>query len=132
MVNRVIYSGRIANELNLKKSKNDKSFIFFNLAIQRHYDKDKVDFINCVAWNKLAENLVKYQNKGNLIIVEGSTESYKKNEVNMTRCLVENITFLEEKRDSNNKNEEEEAISPLDDSSAENEDTMINTEDLPY
>ncbi|HFN8602461.1 single-stranded DNA-binding protein [Staphylococcus aureus] len=99
MINKVIYSGRIATDLKLRKSKNDKSYVFFNIAVPRQFDNDRTDFINCVVWGKQAESLVNYQSKGNLIILEGSTETYKKDNINMSRCLVEKIIFLENKKD---------------------------------
>lgn len=50
MINKVIYSGRIATDLKLRKSKNDKSYVFFNIAVPRQFDNDRTDFINCVVW----------------------------------------------------------------------------------
>lgn len=128
MINKVIYMGRIATELQLRKSSNDKSYIFFNIAVPRKYDKEKTDFINCVAWNKQAESLVKYQNKGNLITVEGSTETYKKNNINMSRCLVENIVFIESKKTS--ETSEDSVKSPIDEGQVTSDN--ISNDDLPF
>ncbi|MDF0343812.1 single-stranded DNA-binding protein [Staphylococcus pseudintermedius] len=127
MINKVIYSGRIATDLNLRKSKNEKSYVFFNIAVPRQFDNDKTDFINCVVWGKQAENLVKYQSKGNLIIIEGSTETYKKDNINMSRCLVEKISFLENKKDDV---AEDEAISPV--AGGSGNDKPISDDDLPF
>ena len=102
MLNRVVYCGRIATELNVRKSKNNKSF------------------------NNKAENLVKYQSKGNLIIIEGSTETYKKDNINMSRCLVDRITYLENKK-------EDSIQSVIDSEEDKNENyDIISGEDLPF
>lgn len=131
MINKVIYSGRIATDLQLRKSKNDKSYVFFNIAVPRQYDNDKTDFINCVVWGKQAESLVSYQSKGNLIIIEGSTETYKKDNINMSRCLVEKVIFLENKKeDKKEELEEDNAISPAEEDQATNE--SISNDDLPF
>lgn len=131
MINKVIYSGRIATDLKLRKSKNDKSYVFFNIAVPRQFDNDRTDFINCVVWGKQAESLVDYQSKGNLIIIEGSTETYKKDSINMSRCLVEKISFLESKKE-NKKDDvaEDDAISPAEEDS--NTDKSISDDDLPF
>jgi len=130
MVNKVIYAGRIATDLKLGKTKNDKSFIFFNIAVDRK-NSDKTDFINCIAWNKIAENLVKYQTKGNFVIVEGSTETYKdKNNNNNSRCLIENITYTQ-----NNKNEnsnQNTMVSPIEESNDYSTEDLITDDDLPF
>ncbi|WP_239733828.1 single-stranded DNA-binding protein [Mammaliicoccus sp. M-M49] len=131
MINKVIYSGRIATDLQLRKSKNDKSYVFFNIAVPRQYDNDKTDFINCVVWGKQAESLVNYQSKGNLIIIEGSTETYKKDNINMSRCLVEKTIFLENKKELKIEEiKEDTAISPAD----EDKGTVksISDDDLPF
>lgn len=130
MFNKVMYCGRIATDLNIRKSKNDKSYLFFNLAVSRT-NGDKTDFINCVVWNAKAENLVKYQSKGNLIIVEGSTETYKKDDINMSRCLVEKITYLENKKET--EDEDNNVKSTIDDETSDSSNTeIIQDDDLPF
>lgn len=129
MLNKVLYSGRIATDLQLRKSKNEKSYVFFNIAVARQFDNDKTDFINCVAWGKQAENLVKYQSKGNLIIIEGSTETYKKENINMSRCLVEKISYIENKK---TESKSDEAVSPADEQTNSNVDNTITDDDLPF
>lgn len=52
-----------------------------NIAVNDNYiDKDgnrAVEFINVIAWNKLAENCVKYLHKGNKISVVGKIKTRK-------------------------------------------------------
>ncbi|MDK9847706.1 single-stranded DNA-binding protein [Staphylococcus equorum] len=132
MINKVIYMGRIATDLKVRKSKNDKSYVFFNLAVPRTYDNEKIDFINCVVWNSKAENLVEYQSKGNLITIEGSTETYKKDNINMSRCLVEKIVYTENKKAKDESKKEDKAFSPIEESSSKNTENNISNDDLPF
>lgn len=101
MINKVIYSGRIATDLKLRKSKNEKSYVFFNIAVPRQFDNDRTDFINCVVWGKQAESLVDYQSKGNLIIIEGSTETYKKTILICLDVWLKRLSFRKQKENKN-------------------------------
>lgn len=110
-MNKVILTGRIANDLEIRSTTTGKSICEFRLATNRPVNRDgeKVaDFINCRVWNKSAENLVKYQTKGNLIAVVGrmQVDSYKDKDGN-TRysnyVLVEDLEYLERKKDPEEK-----------------------------
>lgn len=112
-MNKVILTGRIANDLELKATTTGKSICEFRLATNRPVvrDGEKVaDFINCRVWNKSAENLVKYQIKGNLIAVIGrmQVDRYEDKEGN-TRysnyVLVEDLEYLERKKETNQEDE---------------------------
>ncbi len=67
-MNKIWICGNISTELNLKEIGNNK-LCEFSLAVRR--DEKTTDFINCVVWNKQAENLVKYQSKGSKISIIG-------------------------------------------------------------
>ena len=75
-MNKVWIVGNISTELNLKKF-GDLKLCEFSVGVRR--DEKTTDFINCVVWNKQAENLVKYQSKGSKISVLGSlcVDTYK-------------------------------------------------------
>ena len=95
-MNKVILIGRITKDLEIRYTSNEKAVCEFSLAINR--DKENTDFINCVVWNKPAENLVKYQGKGSLISVIGElrTDTYEKDGEKRykTYVLVNNIEYL--------------------------------------
>lgn len=105
-MNKVILTGRIANDLELRCTSTGKSICEFRLATNRPVLRDGVrvaDFINCRVWNKTAENLVKYQTKGNLITVIGrmQVDVYQDNEGKNkynTYILVEELEFLESRK----------------------------------
>lgn len=105
-MNKCIITGRIANDLELRATTTGKSICDFRLATNRPVLRDGervADFINCRVWNKTAENLVKYQTKGNMIVVIGrmQVDNYQdkegKNKYN-TYILVEELEFLESRK----------------------------------
>ena len=77
-MNNIILIGRITKDPELKYTNNGKGNTRFTLAVSRN--KDEADFINCVAWEKTAENIAEYFKKGSQIAVQGSirTGSYEK------------------------------------------------------
>lgn len=108
-MNKVILTGRIANDLEIRSTTTGKSICEFRIATNRPVNRDGeriADFINCRVWNKLAENLVKYQTKGNMIAVSGrmQVDNYQDNEGknrNYTYVLVEDLEYLERKKENN-------------------------------
>lgn len=106
-MNKVILTGRIAYDLELRCTRTGKSICEFRLATNRPVNRDGervADFINCRVWNKTAENLTKYQTKGNLIAVSGrmQVDTYEDKEGNKkynTYVLVEDLEYLERKKE---------------------------------
>lgn len=100
--------GRLTKMPELKEVK-DKKVCEFTIATNRVNGKD-ADFINCVVWNNQAENLCKYQVKGNIIGVIGElrVDSYEieGNKRYKTYVMVNNIEFLESKKVKTNPFEE--------------------------
>jgi single-strand DNA-binding protein len=104
MFNRVILVGRISTELELRTTSNSKSYCRFNLAVNRM--NEGTDFIPITVWGKSAENLVSYQNKGSLILVDGSISmsSYTDKDGNNRtsfEVMTSNVQFLSNKRNDN-------------------------------
>ena len=85
-MNNVILTGRIAKDLEIRYTQTGKAYCRLTLAVDRGMSKEKkqeaeakgqptADFINCVAWNKLAETINRYSGKGKKILVEGSIQT---------------------------------------------------------
>ena len=79
MINKVILTGRLTTDPELKKTSSNVSVSAFSVAVQRQY-KDQsgncpTDFINCVAWRNTAEFICKHFKKGNLIALVGELQS---------------------------------------------------------
>ncbi len=108
-INRVVLIGRLVRDPELRKTQNGTSVCSFTLAVNRRQNQDgtqDADFINCVAWNKLADNIQLYQKKGNQLGIEGriNTRSYDNQQgqkVYVTEVVAENVQFLTPRNDFN-------------------------------
>lgn len=103
MYNKVVLVGRISTDLELRQTNNGKSYCRFNLAVNRM--NDGTDFIIITVWNKQAENIVQYQSKGSLILVEGSisTGNYTDSDGNIRKTfevMAQNVQFLGNKKNN--------------------------------
>lgn len=116
-MNKTILIGRITKDPELRTTPNNRSVCQFTIAVNRTYTneegKREADFINCVVWDKQAENFARYQKKGNQIAVEGriQTRNYDDNsgkKVYVTEIFVSNISFLDSKGNSASVNNLEE------------------------
>lgn len=87
--------GRLTKDIEIRKTNTGKSVTQFTLAVNR--DQNNSDFINCVAWNKLAELLYNKFRKGDEFAVEGhlQTRKYDKNGITqyVTELFVESMSF---------------------------------------
>lgn len=99
--------GRLTRPVDLRYTQSGIAYGSFTLAVTRKYkNKDgerEADFINCVIWEKGAELLANYTQKGSLIGVSGpiQTRSYDNQQgqrVYVTEVLVENFDFLESRK----------------------------------
>ena len=78
-MNIAILMGRMTRDPELKYTSNGKAYTTFTLAVQK--TRDEAEFIDCVAWEKTAENITEYFRKGNKILIQGrlSVSSYEQN-----------------------------------------------------
>lgn len=102
-MNLVILTGRLTADPELKYTQSGKAFARFSLAVNRSYNREETDFINCVAWDKRAELAAEYLRKGNQAGIQGTirVRSYDDDagqKRRITEVLVENIEFLESRR----------------------------------
>lgn len=67
-MNKVILTGNITKDLELKQS-GDTKILKFHIAVKR--DKDSVDFIPIAAFGKIAESTAKFCSKGSKVLVTG-------------------------------------------------------------
>ena len=101
MFNKVTLVGRISTDLELRYTGSNKAYCRFNLAVNRM--NEGTDFIPVTVWGKPAENLVSYQNKGSLILVDGSismnnyTDKDGNNRTSF-EVMTSNVQFLSSKK----------------------------------
>ena len=82
-MNKAILMGRLTRDPELRQTHVGVDVVSFSIAINRRFQKDQTDFINCVAWRQTAEFVAKWFQKGSMIAVVGSiqTRRYTDNEV---------------------------------------------------
>ena len=101
-MNRVILSGNLTRDVELRRTQSGKSYARVGIAVKRPFAKDAVDFFNLIAWEKSAEFMSKYFGKGSKILVEGrlQTSSYDKDgvKINAVDVLIDNVEFAGSKR----------------------------------
>lgn len=110
-MNKVILIGRIASEVETRRTASGKAVSSYRIAVDRRFKKEgqpDTDFLNCVAFGNNGEFADKFLTKGMKIAIEGSiqTRSYgnKDNKkVYVTEIIVDNHEFCEKKNDSGNK-----------------------------
>lgn len=82
-MNKVILMGRLTKDPEIRYTQNNTPVCSFTLAVDRRFSKDKqADFISCQAWQKTAEFISKYFQKGSMIAVVGriQTRTWEDNE----------------------------------------------------
>lgn len=100
-MNRVELVGRITKDVEVTKTSQQLSLARFTVAVNRRFNRDQTDFINCVAWRQTADFLGRYAKKGALVSIEGSiqTSSYDNpttgQRVYRTEVSVDNANLLE-------------------------------------
>jgi len=103
-MNRVDLIGRLTQNAELRYTASGKAVANARLAVNRKFKRDEADFINLIFWDKTAEALANYTQKGSRIGVEGRIEtgSYEKDgrKVYTTDIVVEQLHFLDNKGDS--------------------------------
>lgn len=109
MINRVVLVGRMTKDPELKKTGNGTSVTSFTIAVNRTFQAQgqerQADFIQCVCWNRVAENTAQYTKKGSLVGVEGriQTRNYQNQQgqtVYVTEVVADSVQFLETKSQS--------------------------------
>ncbi|ACU78803.1 single-stranded DNA-binding protein [Mycoplasma mycoides] len=112
-MNRVNLVGRITRDLELRVAKNGSKFVFFTVAVSEFSTREeKTNYIPCSAFDKTAENMVKYLSKGSLISVEGRITT-RNNQTpdgkfeTIVNVLAERVNFLEPSKNRNNMTTEQ-------------------------
>lgn len=108
MLNRVVLTGRLTKDAELRYTTSGTAVASFNLAVTRQYrdqnGERQADFIRCIIWRKSAENFTSFTHKGSLVGIEGrlSTRNYENNQgqrVFVTEVVVDSFALLESKRE---------------------------------
>lgn len=70
-MNKILLQGRLTKDPEIRlTSKNDK-VARFTIAVDRDFNREETDFINCVAFKATAAFIESYFTKGDMILVAG-------------------------------------------------------------
>ena len=137
-MNKVILSGNICRDIELKCTTNNIAVVMNTIAVRNDYkNKDgKYDsqFINFVAYRNNAEYLNKYATEGSKILLEGkwNNRNYKRQDnttVYVNEVIVEHIELLNSVKSTEISEKSTEIEDPFKDFGEEIE---IRDEDLPF
>lgn len=118
-MNNLTLVGRLVRDLDLRYTQNGVAFARLTVAVDKALSKEKrqelqnagkptANFVPCVVWGKLAENMANYTGKGSLVAIGGEIEtgSFQDKEgrtVYTTEVRVSNVQFLESGKRNNNQ-----------------------------
>lgn len=109
-MNKVVLIGNLTKQPELRFTPGAGTAVAsFTLAINEGWgDKKKTNYIPCVAWNKTAENLANFCDKGSKVAVFGRIEvrSYDKDGEKRykTEVVANEVEFLDSKKQGSNSN----------------------------
>ena len=100
-MNSVILSGRIANDLEVKRNENGLAILNFTLAVDRFVSKQKkTSFVDCAIYGNKAEALAKNCSKGSKVYVEGQIDTVVSNSKKYTKIIIDLAEFDIKKKQS--------------------------------
>lgn len=121
MNNTIVLIGRLTHRSELRYTTNNKAVINSTIAVQRDYKNSsgeyETDFIDFQIWEKRAETMAQYCEKGDLIGIKGSlrVENYQDKEGNNRKksyVFVEKLSFLQTKQKKEENEEKVETNNP--------------------
>lgn len=124
-MNNVTLMGRLTRDPELKYSQAGKAYCRFTVAINRDFNKDEADFINCLAFGKTAETIAEWLGKGRRIALQGriQTGSYQNSNgdtIYTTEVVADRFEFV----DSQNENPKK--------THSNNNDVLDDNDDFPF
>jgi single-strand DNA-binding protein len=106
VLNRIILIGRLTRDPELRYVPSGQPVASFTLAVDRSFVNQQgeraTDFIDIVAWRRLAEQVTQHLNKGRLVAVEGrlqirSYETQDGQKRKVAEVVADAVRFLDRK-----------------------------------
>ena len=135
-MNSIILLGRTTSSIELKQTQAGKSVASFTLAVKRPFTKDTTDFHTIVAWDKQAELISKYVNKGDQVCIRGylTTRTWTDNQGNKryaTDVVADEVSFVGNK-ESNTESKPQPYMPTAYTSNNQNFEEIPSEEGLPF
>lgn len=131
-VNQVFLIGRLTRDVELRTTTSGKNVATFSLAVDR--GQDQTDFFDVTAWEKTAELVNQYTQKGSKVHVQGSIqqESWEDKASGQKRSKVvvvaRDVTFLDSKAESPQNGSQKAQDTVIDDI----DDKPIDLSEIPF
>lgn len=118
MLNRIVLIGRLTRDPELRYTPAGHAVCSFSLAVDRGFrDADgnkQTDFIEIVAWRKLAETVTAHLQKGRLVAVQGSLQvrSYETQDGQKRKAaevVADDVRFLDRPKEGGASDADDEA-----------------------
>ena len=138
MINNVVLVGRMTRDAELRHTPQNQAVATFTLAVNRNFKNQsgerEADFINCVIWNRQAENLANWAKKGALIGITGriQTRNYDNQQgqrVYVTEVVADNFQLLESRNKAADQSSMDDQMPP---DFGNNNPMDISDDDLPF
>ena len=122
-MNKVILLGRLTKDVEVRYTQTNNTMVTsFTLAVNRRFKQEgqpDADFINIVAWSKLAEFCSKYFKKGQQVSIVGRLQTRTWEDENgqkryITEVVAEEAYFADSKKEETETTQEQINIIPPD------------------
>lgn len=141
-INQVTLMGNLTRDPELRQTPSGKNVVSISLALNSSYLnkqtnewEEKVEYIDVVAWDKLAENVANFTHKGSRVLVQGKLQSRSWEQDGQkrskTEVLASDVTFMDSKGGSDNQNQSARP-QPKPTNTSNGEDNPINLDDIPF
>jgi single-strand DNA-binding protein len=148
-LNKVMLTGRLGKDVELRVTPNGSSVATFSVASSRNIKdgdgwKEQTEWFNVVAWEKLAETCANYLHKGSRVFIEGrlQTREYEKDGQKryFTEVIANDLIMLDSKKAESGDNwDSEPAPAPTSNNRSSNNRGRNNSyademepEDIPF
>jgi single-strand DNA-binding protein len=119
-LNMAMLMGRCGQDPEMRFTPNGTPVTTFSIAVNSYFGsgderKERTDWFNIVAWNKLAELTNQYLNKGSAVYVQGriqnrSWEDPEGQRKHRTEVVAEKVQFLSSRKESESMGAEEDDL----------------------
>ncbi len=141
-MNKVCLIGRLTKDIELKTTQSNVKVANFTLAVNRRFVKEgqeqTADFINIIAWGKIAEFCDKYFGKGQQIGISGriQTRTWDDDQGTkhyVTEVVAEEAYFADSRRDSDSSGSFENTFGTTEPGSMGSDfEVSSSSDDLPF
>lgn len=104
MINQIVLVGRLVSDPQIKETENGNKVSYITLAVPRSYKNTdgiyETDFIPCMVWNNIADNVKEYCKKGDLLGIKGRIQTKQEEDKNIIEIVAEKVTFLSSRKET--------------------------------